>query len=73
LELLGFADIYNMIERIQPVAIYNLGAQSFAGGFRNPVFTADVAGAGPLRLLEPARRVSSRMKFYEAFSRKVLW
>ncbi len=69
LELLEFTNIYNTIDRIQPDEIYNLGAQSFVGvSFEMPVFTADVTGIGPLRLLEAARRVNSRIKFYQASS-----
>ena len=69
LELLEFTNIYNNIDRIQPDEIYNLGAQSFVGvSFEMPVFTADVTGLGPLRLLEAARRVDSKIKFYQASS-----
>ena len=69
LELLEFTNIYNTIDRIQPDEIYNLGAQSFVGvSFEMPVFTADVTGLGPLRLLEAARRVDSKIKFYQASS-----
>jgi GDPmannose 4,6-dehydratase len=69
LELLELTNIYNTIERIQPDEIYNLGAQSFvAMSFEMPVLTADVTGVGPLRLLEAARRVNSKIKFYQASS-----
>ena len=69
LELLEFTNIYNTIDRIQPDEIYNLGAQSFVGvSFEMPVFTADVTGVGPLRLLEAVRRVNSKIKFYQASS-----
>lgn len=69
LELLEFTNIYNTIDRIQPDEIYNLGAQSFVGvSFEMPVFTADVTGIGPLRLLEAARKVNSKIKFYQASS-----
>jgi GDPmannose 4,6-dehydratase len=69
LELLEFTNIYNTIDRIQPDEIYNLGAQSFVGvSFEMPVFTADVTGIGPLRLLEVARKVNSKIKFYQASS-----
>jgi len=69
LELLEFTNIYNTIDRIQPDEIYNLGAQSFVGvSFEMPVFTADVTGIGPLRLLEAARRVNTKIKLYQASS-----
>jgi GDPmannose 4,6-dehydratase len=69
LELLEFTNIYRAIEQIQPDEIYNLGAQSFVGlSFEVPVFTADVTGLGPLRLLEAARAVNNKIKFYQASS-----
>jgi GDPmannose 4,6-dehydratase len=68
-ELLEFTNIYSAIDRIQPDEIYNLGAQSFVGmSFEVPVFTADVTGLGPLRLLEAARRINPAIKFYQASS-----
>ena len=69
LELLEFTNIYRAIERIQPDEIYNLGAQSFVGmSFDVAVFTADVTGLGPLRLLESVRTVNPKIKFYQASS-----
>jgi GDPmannose 4,6-dehydratase len=69
LELLEFTNIFRAIEQIQPDEIYNLGAQSFVGlSFEVPVFTADVTALGPLRLLEAARTVNNKIKFYQASS-----
>jgi GDPmannose 4,6-dehydratase len=69
LELLEFTNLYSAIERIQPDEIYNLGAQSFVGmSFDVPVFTADVTGLGPLRLLEAVKAVNPKIKFYQASS-----
>lgn len=69
LELLEFTNIYRTIEQIQPDEIYNLGAQSFVGlSFEVPVFTADVTGLGPLRLLEAARAINPKIRFYQASS-----
>jgi GDPmannose 4,6-dehydratase len=69
LELLEFTNLYTAIERIQPDEIYNLGAQSFVGmSFDVPVFTADVTGLGPLRLLEAVKAVNPKIKFYQASS-----
>jgi len=68
-ELLEFTNIYSAIDRIQPDEIYNLGAQRFVGmSFEVPVFTADVTGLGPLRLLEAIRRINPAVKFYQASS-----
>jgi GDPmannose 4,6-dehydratase len=69
LELLEFTNLYSAIDRIQPDEIYNLGAQSFVGmSFDVPVFTADVTGLGPLRLLEAVKAINPRIKFYQASS-----
>lgn len=69
LELLEFTNIYRTIEKIQPDEIYNLGAQSFVAlSFEEPMFTADVTGLGPLRLLEAIRTINPRIKFYQASS-----
>src|SRR4030066_2538813 len=64
LELLEFTNIYRAIEKIQPDEIYNLGAQSFVGlSFEEPIFTADVTGLGPLRLLEAIRALYPKINF----------
>jgi GDPmannose 4,6-dehydratase len=69
LELLEFTNLYGAIERIQPDEIYNLGAQSFVGmSFDVPLFTADVTGLGPLRLLEAVKTINPKIKFYQASS-----
>lgn len=69
IELLEFTNIYRAIEKIQPDEIYNLGAQSFVGlSFEEPIFTADVTGMGPLRVLEAIRAVNPKVKFYQASS-----
>lgn len=69
LELLEFTNIYRTIEKIQPDEIYNLGAQSFVAlSFEEPIFTADVTGLGPLRLLEAIRSINPKIKFYQASS-----
>ena len=45
--------IYNIIHKIRPTEIYNLGAQSHVGvSFENPEFTSEVSGIGTLRILE---------------------
>jgi GDPmannose 4,6-dehydratase len=53
-------------ERIE---IYNLAAQSHVHtSFRQPEYTADVDGLGPLRLLESVRALNliSKVRFYQA-------
>ena len=48
--------IYNIIHKIRPHEVYNLGAQSHVGvSFENPEYTSEVSGIGTLRLLEAIR------------------
>jgi len=69
LELLEFTNLYRSLEKIRPDEIYNLGAQSFVGlSFEEPIFTMDVTGMGPLRLLEAIRSIDPKIKFYQASS-----
>jgi GDPmannose 4,6-dehydratase len=57
------------LERIQPDEVYNLGSQSHVGlSFANPVYTADVAALGTLRLLDAIRRLDRPVRFYQASS-----
>jgi GDPmannose 4,6-dehydratase len=69
LELLEFSNLYKALEKIQPDEFYNLGAQSFVAlSFEEPIFTVDVTGMGPLRILEAIRAVNPKIKFYQASS-----
>ena len=48
--------IYNIIHKVKPNEVYNLGAQSHVGvSFDNPEFTSEVSGIGTLRILEAIR------------------
>ena len=60
--------IYNIIHKVQPNEVYNLGAQSHVGvSFENPEFTAEVSGIGTLRILEAIRFLKIKnVKFYQA-------
>ena len=60
--------IYNIIHKIKPNEVYNLGAQSHVGvSFDNPEFTAEVSGIGTLRILEAIRFLKMKnIKFYQA-------
>ena len=60
--------IYNIIHKIRPHEIYNLGAQSHVGvSFENPEYTSEVSGIGTLRLLEAIRFLKIKnTKFYQA-------
>jgi len=60
--------VYNIINKIKPDEIYNLGAQSHVGvSFDNPEYTAEVSGIGTLRILEAIRFLKmKKVKFYQA-------
>jgi GDPmannose 4,6-dehydratase len=62
-----------ILEEVQPVEIYNLGAQSHVRvSFDSPEYTVDSVGMGTLRLLEAIRdyrqRTSIDVRFYQAGS-----
>ena len=60
--------IYNLMFKIRPDEIYNLGAQSHVGvSFENPEYTSEVTGLGTLRVLEAMRFLNlKKTKFYQA-------
>jgi len=62
--------VFNLISKIKPDEIYNLGAQSHVGvSFENPEYTAQVTGLGTLRVLEAIRSLNlNNTKFYQAGS-----
>ncbi len=62
-----------VLEQVQPVEIYNLGAQSHVRvSFDSPEYTVDSVGLGTLRLLEAVRdyqqRTGIQVRFYQAGS-----
>lgn len=66
-DLLEFSNILGTIKKIKPDEIYNLAAQSFVGAsFEQPIFTGEVDGIGPLRILESIRLLGLKTKFYQA-------
>ena len=68
-DLSDAAALTNIIRRIEPDEIYNLGAQSHVRvSFDAPIYTADVSGIGTLRLLEAVKESGIRSKFYQASS-----
>ncbi len=60
--------IVNIISKIRPNEIYNLGAQSHVGhSFEIPEYTSEVTGLGTLRVLEAMRFLGlKKTKFYQA-------
>jgi GDPmannose 4,6-dehydratase len=59
----------NLIKRIQPDEVYNLGAQSHVRvSFDMPEYTASSVAMGTLRLLEAVRELDKGCRFYQASS-----
>lgn len=68
-DLADSTNLINVVSRVEPDEIYNLGAQSHVGvSFIEPEYTANVDGLGTLRLLEAIRIVglASKCRFYQA-------
>ncbi|NEQ06994.1 MAG: GDP-mannose 4,6-dehydratase [Moorea sp. SIO4E2] len=65
--------LQRILEDVQPIEVYNLGAQSHVRvSFDSPEYTVDATGIGTLRLLEAVRhyqqRIGSEVRFYQAGS-----
>lgn len=70
-DLTDFTSLLQVVDTVQPVEVYNLGAISFVGlSFKQPELTANVTGLGTLRLLEALRKigVEKSTRFYQASS-----
>ena len=68
-DLTDSTSITNLIKKINPSEIYNLGAQSHVGvSFEIPEYTASVDALGTLRILEAIRvlNLTKKVKFYQA-------
>src|SRR4029077_8066447 len=67
LDLAELTNIMRMLEKVKPDEIYNLAAQSFVSlSFEQPIYTAEVDGIGPLRILESCRPAFPPTRFYQA-------
>jgi GDPmannose 4,6-dehydratase len=63
------SSLANLIKRIEPDEIYNLGAQSHVRvSFDMPEYTASTVAIGTLRLLEAVRELGLPCRFYQASS-----
>jgi GDPmannose 4,6-dehydratase len=59
----------NLMRRIRPDEVYNLGAQSHVRvSFDMPEYTASSVAMGTLRLLEAIRELDTKCRFYQASS-----
>ena len=70
-DLSDSSSLMNIIQKIQPDEIYNLGAQSHVSvSFESPEYTADIVGIGALRILESIRilGLEKKTRFYQASS-----
>jgi len=70
-DLTDFSSLLQVVDRVQPVEVYNLGALTFVGlSFKQPELTANVTGLGTLRLLEALRKIGAEKttRFYQASS-----
>jgi GDPmannose 4,6-dehydratase len=68
-DLLDQSSMINVINRVKPDEIYNLAAQSFVGAsFEQPISTAEVTGLGVTRLLDTAKSIDPKIRFYQASS-----
>lgn len=63
------ASLDNILMKVKPDEIYNLGAQSHVRiSFDVPEYTSNVTGLGTLRILEAMRKHCPKAKFYQASS-----
>lgn len=68
-DLADATSIRNVLEKVKPDEIYNLGAQSHVGiSFENPESTINYNALGPLRILEAIRDMKLPCKYYQASS-----
>ncbi len=68
-DLTDSTNIFNLIQKIQPDEIYNLGAQSHvAVSFEAPEYTANCDALGTLRILEAVRALNfiKKTRIYQA-------
>jgi GDPmannose 4,6-dehydratase len=68
-DLTDGSSLNQLMRRIRPDEVYNLGAQSHVRvSFDIPEYTADATGTGTLRLLDAIREEDVTCRFYEAGS-----
>jgi GDPmannose 4,6-dehydratase len=68
-DLLDQSSIMSLIQRIKPMEVYNLAAQSFVpASWDQPVLTGEITGLGVTKILEAIRLVDPAIRFYQASS-----
>ena len=66
-DLIDSSNLTNLIHKIQPNEIYNLGAQSHVQvSFAMPQYTAQVDAIGAVALLESIKDSNIKCRFYQA-------
>ncbi|MEZ5857160.1 MAG: GDP-mannose 4,6-dehydratase [Hyphomicrobiaceae bacterium] len=67
--LTDLSSVVRVIDEAKPDEIYNLGAQSFVkSSWQQPLLTGNVTGLGAVNVLEAARIVNPKARFYQASS-----
>ena len=67
LDITDANNILRVLEKFQPLEIYNLAAQSFVtSSFLNPLATSNVNSLGTLNILEAIRIFNKKIRFYQA-------
>lgn len=68
-DLLDEASMHDVVRRVRPSEIYNLGAQSFVQtSWQQAVLTGETTALGVTRLLNAVRDVDRDIRFYQASS-----
>ena len=68
-DMTALDSVYNLLDKINPDEIYNLGAQSHVQvSFDMPVFTSNVNAVGNLRIMEALKYRSNEVRYYQASS-----
>lgn len=73
-DLTDASSLTQIIAKVQPDEIYNLGAQSHVNvSFDTSEYTADVNALGPVRLLEALRnlKLANKVRFYQASTSEI--
>jgi GDPmannose 4,6-dehydratase len=66
-DLTDSSNLNRLVEKVNPVEIYNLGAQSHVQvSFEVPEYTAEVDGIGTLRFLDAIKETGVKTRFYQA-------
>lgn len=66
-DLTDSSNLNRILEKVQPVEIYNLAAQSHVQvSFEVPEYTAEVDAVGTLRILDAIKQTGVKARFYQA-------